>query len=345
MQRILSLVILLVLTAASASAQSGPPLPSQRDEIAVQPALKRQRAPAQAVIPQPEPPAQDTWSDAERLAALETCVKLLAGVRADIRGISSIRKGKCGDPAMVEVSAIEVPQRISIRPPVQLNCGMVPAVKEWLRDAVIPQSERLLGSPVIQLRRVGGYACRNRNGARTGRLSEHAFGNALDIGAFRLADGRTISLLKHWGATKRDVANAIERVSTQATAAAPVETSSAETVELTAISLPGRNLRRMSRRARRRWRRAESRAKRKAARQTKRRAKRRSKPRRQIRVTPVKATRPARPSNDSAARFLRVLHKQACNTFGTVLGPEANEAHRDHFHLDLAPRRRSNYCR
>jgi hypothetical protein len=44
------------------------------------------------------------------------------------------------------------------------------------------------------------------------------------------------------------------------------------------------------------------------------------------------------------AQFLRRLHKGACGPFGTVLGPEANEAHRDHFHLDLAPRRRSAFC-
>ena len=34
--------------------------------------------------------------------------------------------------------------------------------------------------------------------------------------------------------------------------------------------------------------------------------------------------------------FLRRLHKGACGTFGTVLGPDANEAHRNHFHFDLA---------
>jgi hypothetical protein len=43
--------------------------------------------------------------------------------------------------------------------------------------------------------------------------------------------------------------------------------------------------------------------------------------------------------------FLHELHKSACNLFGTVLGPDANAAHKDHFHLDNAPRRRSNYCR
>jgi hypothetical protein len=43
-------------------------------------------------------------------------------------------------------------------------------------------------------------------------------------------------------------------------------------------------------------------------------------------------------------QFLRNIHKGACGIFGTVLGPEANEAHRNHFHLDLAERRRSAFC-
>jgi hypothetical protein len=42
--------------------------------------------------------------------------------------------------------------------------------------------------------------------------------------------------------------------------------------------------------------------------------------------------------------FLRRLHKGACGPFGTVLGPDANEAHRNHFHFDLAPRKRSAFC-
>lgn len=38
---------------------------------------------------------------------------------------------------------------------------------------------------------------------------------------------------------------------------------------------------------------------------------------------------------DAATReFLRVVHKSACKRFGTVLGPEYNAAHKDHFHLE-----------
>ena len=32
--------------------------------------------------------------------------------------------------------------------------------------------------------------------------------------------------------------------------------------------------------------------------------------------------------------FLRVVHRSACKRFGTVLGPDYNAAHRDHFHLE-----------
>ncbi|SDE37809.1 extensin family protein [Limimaricola pyoseonensis] len=45
-----------------------------------------------------------------------------------------------------------------------------------------------------------------------------------------------------------------------------------------------------------------------------------------------------------AGAALRSLHKAACGPFGTVLGPDADAAHRDHFHFDTASGR-SPYCR
>jgi hypothetical protein len=38
--------------------------------------------------------------------------------------------------------------------------------------------------------------------------------------------------------------------------------------------------------------------------------------------------------------FLRGIHAGACEIFGTTLGPEANESHKNHFHLDMKDRRR-----
>lgn len=37
------------------------------------------------------------------------------------------------------------------------------------------------------------------------------------------------------------------------------------------------------------------------------------------------------------AMFLRAIHRGACRHFTTVIGPNSNAAHRDHFHFDLTP--------
>ena len=42
--------------------------------------------------------------------------------------------------------------------------------------------------------------------------------------------------------------------------------------------------------------------------------------------------------------FLRGAHQAACRIFGTVLGPEANSAHKNHFHVDMADRRGLTIC-
>ena len=49
-----------------------------------------------------------------------------------------------------------------------------------------------------------------------------------------------------------------------------------------------------------------------------------------------------KPATTKEAVFLKRLHSGSCALFATVLGPEANEAHRDHFHLDMKVRRSSH---
>lgn len=45
------------------------------------------------------------------------------------------------------------------------------------------------------------------------------------------------------------------------------------------------------------------------------------------------------------SKALRALHKGACGPFGTVLGPESDRFHQDHFHFDTARYRSGSYCR
>jgi hypothetical protein len=79
-----------------------------------------------------------------------------------------------------------------------LNCPMIEAMDEWVRDVVQPIALARFGQPVAQIDSMGTYACRSIDNQRGNRLSEHAFGNAVDIGGFRLANGRTITLVRGW---------------------------------------------------------------------------------------------------------------------------------------------------
>ena len=54
------------------------------------------------------------------------------------------------------------------------------------------------GQPVAEIKQISAYSCRGMNGQAGARISEHAFGNALDIAAFVLADGRKITVKGGW---------------------------------------------------------------------------------------------------------------------------------------------------
>jgi hypothetical protein len=82
----------------------------------------------------------------------------------------------------------------------KLTCEMAVAVALWLEHEVQPLATELLGQRVATVRSLGSYSCRNiRGNAFWGhRRSEHATANAADIAGFTLADGRTVSVRKHW---------------------------------------------------------------------------------------------------------------------------------------------------
>lgn len=79
-----------------------------------------------------------------------------------------------------------------------LSCPAAVSLLLWERHALQPAAEQHLGSPVRRIDHLGSYACRNVYGRSEGRRSEHAGANALDIAAFRLADGRQVSVLRDW---------------------------------------------------------------------------------------------------------------------------------------------------
>jgi hypothetical protein len=75
---------------------------------------------------------------------------------------------------------------------------MVSALDQWVASDVQPAAMRWFGQPVAEIRQISAYSCRGMNGNPRARISEHAFGNALDISAFTLADGRRITVKDGW---------------------------------------------------------------------------------------------------------------------------------------------------
>jgi hypothetical protein len=87
---------------------------------------------------------------------------------------------------------------VSVNPPATLACPIVSELDRWIAGAVQPAALRWFGSPVAEIKQISAYSCRGMNGNPYARVSEHAFGNALDIAAFTLADGRTITVKNGW---------------------------------------------------------------------------------------------------------------------------------------------------
>ncbi len=87
---------------------------------------------------------------------------------------------------------------VAVKPTATLACPIVSALDRWLADSVQPAAQRWFGSPVVEIKQISAYSCRGMNGNSRAHISEHAFGNALDIAAFTLADGRRISVKDGW---------------------------------------------------------------------------------------------------------------------------------------------------
>jgi hypothetical protein len=250
------------------------------------------------------------WTEAEIEAAKAKCKELLTGDPLDYEELPPIKEGICGTPAPVLLRAVGTDQKVTITPPATMSCPMADVLGEWLRDTVQPEAKKLFGSPVVKIQNASSYVCRNRYGGASSPLSEHALANAFDVSEFVLANGMHITILGDWPKVVEvpppPEANPHRLAEAQAHGEASKSKPAGKTNDATKTSA----------------------------------------------VTAAKASSDAPPSPppvakepelDLKAQFVKFLHEDACRRFGTVLGPDGNAAHKDHFHLDMKTRRRG-FC-
>ena len=181
------------------------------------------------------------WATAMKLRALKgdvgQCHAVLARSQVAFSELPAMGEGPCTRSDRTRLD------RYPLAPsPPPTTCAVALALQLWQRDTLMPEAEAIFGSRVARIEHLGAYSCRRLYGRDEGPWSEHATGNAIDIGAVVLEDGTRIRVLEDWN------------------------------------------------------------------------------------------------GGGNKARFLRRIRDGACRAFSTVLSPDYNAAHRDHFHLDMAGR-------
>jgi hypothetical protein len=99
---------------------------------------------------------------------------------------------------------IATAEPVVLRPAATLACPIVSTLDKWVATAVQPAALKWFRQPVVEIRQIGSYSCRGMNGNPNAHISEHAFGNALDIAEFDLADGHRISVQYGWRGTPEE---------------------------------------------------------------------------------------------------------------------------------------------
>ncbi len=181
------------------------------------------------------------WATQGKIDALigdtAACRTVLTQSEVSFTALEPVGEGACSRPDRMTLDDAGLqPQGAQITCPVAIGLSL------WVEQDVQRLAREILGSEVTAIEHMGTYNCRRMYGASNGSWSEHATGNAIDIGGFRLADGRRIRLLSDWD------------------------------------------------------------------------------------------------GDHPEAQFLRAIRDAACDSFATVLSPDYNTAHADHFHLDQAQR-------
>jgi hypothetical protein len=152
-----------------------------------------------ACIPAPDAGRRPSHRPTSRAATPDTrqCLADLDRVRARYTLLPEQDfGGGCSNRSTVQLLDVGIP----VTNVKAVKCDVARALALWVRESVQPAARDHFGSRVVRLESMGAYACRNviGNAASAGQRSEHATGNAIDIGAFVLADGRRVSVIGGW---------------------------------------------------------------------------------------------------------------------------------------------------
>ena len=100
----------------------------------------------------------------------------------------------CGFENAVDVAR----SSISFTSGFRATCPLAVALAMFEAHGLQPAARRHLGQEVVRIEHFGTYACRNLYHRDSGRRSEHATANAIDVAGFVLADGQQVRVAEDW---------------------------------------------------------------------------------------------------------------------------------------------------
>lgn len=168
--------------AAPASEKFGPPSPAPEDQ-------------------EPKPPAEQTLEEQHLTIEPESdadhaeCARELQSLGVVFRETPRIDDGNgCGIDKPIIVS--QALPGIALKPEATLRCPTALALAQWMKGSVIPAASVVLpdSGRITTINQASAYICRLRNNSETGKISEHARGNAIDVASFSFEKGESVEV-------------------------------------------------------------------------------------------------------------------------------------------------------
>lgn len=147
-----------------------------------------------SLTPQVEPADGKGANGPGGAAAPSTCIRTFEERGGVVLPSGSAGTGECAidDPVTFQQLVMPDDSRVELDSAITVRCPFALELLAWIRDDLAALASRE-NARLAKLSGVGGYACRARNGDATAPISEHASGNALDVGGLLMQDGRAVT--------------------------------------------------------------------------------------------------------------------------------------------------------
>ena len=148
-----------------------------------------------AFLPRLNDPMQVPETMGGMPASEKACRQRLVKLGVKFRDVPRISRGRsCGIDWPVELSGLS--GGIQIKPAAQVNCRITEAFARWVKQELVPSTRTRYLSGVSAIHQMSSYSCRTMNSQKWAAMSEHAKGNAIDVGKIVLKTGKTIVIEK-----------------------------------------------------------------------------------------------------------------------------------------------------